>query len=582
VLGHRPLAGAARDVTPPGFDVRTEVHEYGGGGYFVGDECVFFSSVADGRLHRQKLGGEPVPVTPQPASPGALRYADGIVVPGSELVVCVCESRSYGGVRNELVAFPGDGSSAPWPLVSGHDFVSFPCADPAGTRLAWTSWELPGMPFHGTELWVADLTPDGRLRQQVHVAGGREESIFQPQWSPDGELHFVSDRTGWWNLYRVRGGRQEPVLPFPGEFGWPQWFCSLSSYAFLDDGRIACLVNLGSEQRLGVIDPERGELELQELGFDAVSYPHLRAHGSRVVFIGASAAKAPAVLSWDAAGSGGVEVLAGGEVLVDPAHVAWPEPVQFASREGAVGRATLYRPTHPGVVGPPGERPPLVVLAHGGPTDQTAAGLRLDVQLLTSRGLAVLDVDYAGSTGYGRPYADRLRGNWGVSDVQDCIDAALHVVARGEADGERLAIVGGSAGGYIVLAALAFHDVFAAGVSLYGIADVETFAEGTHKFESGYCDWLVGSFAEAPALYVRRSPASAAAAITAPLLLLHGLEDTVVPPDQSMSLVQALAQSRAECEYLFLPGEGHGFRHAANVERAYGRMLEFLVRTLTG
>ena len=577
VLVRRGLTSAAEDVTPNGFDVRSGVHEYGGGAYLLDGPVVFFSNHADGRLYRQPHGARPTAITPASTAPGSERFADGVVVPGDEATIWVRERHTAQGVDNQLVAVRSDGSSAPRPLVVDQDFVSFPCVNSDATRLAWTSWRLPGMPFHGTDLWVAELRPDGSLGDPEHIAGGPNESIFQPRWSPTGELYFVTDRNGWWNLYRQRGRAIEAVVPLTAELGWPQWFCSLSSYDFLDDGRIACLTNWGSQQRLGLIDPKHAVLEEPDLPFTSVCYPHLRAHGTRVVFVAASPVEAPAVISWEAT-NGQYEILARSAEPVDISLISLPRPFTFRSRDGSQGRATHYPPTNPHVEAPEGEAPPLVVLAHGGPTDQAPQGLRLDIQFLTSRGIAVLDVDYAGSTGYGRAHADRLRGRWGEADVNDCVDAALQLAAQGGADRRRMAIAGGSAGGYVTLCALAFAEVFAAGVSLYGIADVDTFAAETHKFESGYVDWLVEPATSRSTLRRQRSPVFSANLIDAPLLMLQGLDDHVVPPSQSEEMAEALKRSGHHCLYIAVPGEGHGFRRAENLERAHATLLEFVLR----
>jgi dipeptidyl aminopeptidase/acylaminoacyl peptidase len=475
--------------------------------------------------------------------------------------------------------FAADGSVAPHALVSDRDFVAFPCVSPGGSRIAWTAWDLPSMPFTSTELWTAELRVDGTLGSPQRVAGGSDESIFQPSWSPAGELYYVSDRNGWWNLFRLRDGRHEAVSPMAAEQGWPQWFCSLASYAFLSTGQIACLVNRGAEQRLVLVDPESGALDEPDIPVTACGLPSLRAHGSRVVFVGASDTDAPAVISWDAV-SRQYEVLQRSVEPIAADRISRGRAIEFATRDGSVGKATFYPPVNPDVVPPDDELPPVVVLAHGGPTDQAARGLRLDVQVYTSRGIAVLAVDYGGSTGYGRAYADRLRGRWGVVDAEDCVAAALHLAALGDVDQARMLIAGGSAGGYIVLCALAFHDTFIGGISSYGISDLEMWASGTHKFESGYTNWLVGPIEDAAEMYRQRSPLQHAEQITSPLLLLQGLDDHVVPPDQAEEIVAALHATGTYYQYLALAGEGHGFRAAANIESAWDAQLAFVARVL--
>ncbi len=581
VLLYQPLGGTAREVVN-GVDVGTEVHEYGGGGYFLDGSTVYFSNRVDGRLYRYADGVDraPRPISPLPEFPRALRYADGIAIPGGEWVVCVRETHAAESVWHELVVLAAGSGAEPRALVSDHDFVSSPCVSPDGTQLAWMTWDHPSMPFHATDLWLADLSDDGSVGAPAHVAGGSEESIFQPQWSPEGELYYVSDRTGWWNLYRLREGRHDAVCPLAAEVGWPQWWCSLSSYAFLADGTLACLVNWGSRQELAVIDPEAGTLRQVSLPFTAVARPQLRAHGTRVVFVGASTIEAPTLVAWDPSRDT-YDVLARSvEPLPGVGWISRPSSISLARPGGGVVRASYFPPTNPDFEAADGELPPLVVLAHGGPTDQAAQGARLEIQFLTTRGLGVLDVDYGGSTGFGRADADRLRGRWGVIDTEDCVAATLHLVEKGRVDARRIAIVGGSAGGYIVLCALVDHDVFAAGVCLYGIAELETFAAETHAFESGYVDWLVGPLPEAADVYRNRSPARHASRVSSPLLLLQGLDDRVVPPSQSEAMAAALDAAGRPVQYESFPGEGHGFKRSAAIGRSYEVLLRFLGESL--
>ena len=342
VLLYQPLGGTAREVVN-GVDVGTEVHEYGGGGYFLDGSTVYFSNRVDGRLYRYADGVDraPRPISPLPEFPRALRYADGIAIPGGEWVVCVRESHAAEPVRHELVVLAAGGEAEPRALVSDHDFVSSPCVSPDGTQLAWMTWDHPSMPFHATDLWLADLSDDGSIGAPAHVAGGSEESIFQPQWSPEGELYYVSDRTGWWNLYRLREGRHDAACPLAAEVGWPQWWCSLSSYAFLTDGTLACLVNWGSRQELAVIDPEAGTLRQVSLPFTAVARPQLRAHGTRVVFVGASTIEAPTLVAWDPSRDT-YEVLArSGEPLPGVGWISRPSSISLARPgEASCGRAT--------------------------------------------------------------------------------------------------------------------------------------------------------------------------------------------------------------------------------------------------
>jgi dipeptidyl aminopeptidase/acylaminoacyl peptidase len=458
--------------------------------------------------------------------------------------------------------------------ASGHDFFSSPTFSPDGGRLAWMTWDHPQLPFTGTDLWVADF--DGsRLGEPRHVAGGLEESIFQPQWS-DGTLHFVSDRSGWWNLYRERGGEVEAVAPIDAELGWMQWQFGLSSYVFLPDGRIACILNRGARQPLTFIAD--GGYEEASVPFDAVSYPFLRGHGSRLVWIAASATEPPSLLLFDAE-SGKLDVLARSvEDPIDPRYVSVAEPIEFPTDDGVTGYGFFYPPANPDFNAPPDERPPLVVSVHGGPTSQHVAAVEPSLQYLTSRGLAVLDVNYGGSTGYGRAYSERLKHRWGIVDTADSIAAARYLVERGDVDGDRIAITGGSAGGYTTLYALTFEDFFATGASFFGVTDLIDFNSSTHKFESHYDRWLIGPYPEEAETYKARSPAIAADGLNVPVLLLQGLDDKVVPPSQAEIMVEALRRNHVPFAYVAFEGEGHGFRKAENIRRSLEAMFYFFAR----
>jgi dipeptidyl aminopeptidase/acylaminoacyl peptidase len=579
VVRRRGASGDAVDAIPTGFNARTRVHEYGGGSYLVDGETIFFSNFEDQRLYRQEPGEDPTPITPAPASPAALRYADARLSADRRLIVCVRESHERDEVANELVAVPVDGSAAPWALASGHDFYSFPRISPDGRTLAWTSWDHPRMPWDGTELWVADLSAEGKLGEPELVAGGTKESIFQPQWSPDGRLHFVSDRSGWWNLYRRDGGSDEPLAPMEAEFGVPQWQFGASTYDFLPDGRIACAYQAGGE-RLGILHPGTGVVEDIESTHLPVGLPRLRSAGTRLTFVGANPTEAPAVVSLDLE-HGSLEVIARStEREIDSRYISVPRALEFPTENGLSAHAFLYSPANRDFEAPTGERPPLVVVSHGGPTGQAEPALDLEIQFWTSRGFAVVDVDYGGSTGYGRAYRERLRGAWGVVDTADCLNAARHLASEGEVDRERLAIRGGSAGGYTTLCALAFHDLFAAGASYYGVADAELLARHTHKFESRYLDGLIGPYPEAAALYRARSPIHAADRISCPVILFQGLEDEIVPPSQAEEMVAALEKSNVPYAYLAFEGEQHGFRRAETIRRTLEGELYFYSRIL--
>ena len=581
VLVRRAPDGGRADVTPAGFNVRTRVHEYGGAAYLVHEGTVFFSNFEDQRVYRQDPGREPRPITPEPAIAAGDRYADGRVTPDGQLIVCVRE-RHFEDTEaaNEIVSLPLDGSTEPRVIVSGSDFYSNPRPSLDGTQLAWLSWDHPRMPWDGCELWMADLLPDGSVSGAERLAGGPEESIFQPEWSPEGVLHFVSDRTGWWNLYAARPGRIEALAPIDAEFGWPMWVFGMSTYGFLPDGRIVCAYTEGGQDRLGVVAPGRAGLSPVSTPYNAIGA--VRAAQGGALLVAGSPAEATAVVMVDI-NSGKTEVLRRStETRVDPGCVSAPQPIEFPTERGLTAHALYYPPANAGFRGMDGEKPPLLVMSHGGPTGATSGSFDLSTQFWTSRGFAVADVNYGGSTGYGREYRERLRGEWGVVDVEDCVNAARHLVAQGKADGERLAIRGGSAGGYTTLCALTFTDAFAAGASYFGIADAETMAQDTHKFESRYLDGLIGPYPEAKALYRERSPVDYTDRLSCPVILFQGLEDKIVPPSQAEAMVEAMRAKGLPFAYLAYEGEQHGFRRAENIRRSleaelyfYGRVFGF-------
>ena len=571
------------DLVPEGFNARTRVHEYGGGAYLVTDEALFFSNFADQRLYRRDPGdGRPRPITPEPPDPAGHRYADASPTPDGRRLVCVRERHQDGRVDNELVWVPADGDGPPVVLAAGRDFYATPRVSPDGRQLAWLEWDHPDMPWDGTELKLATLAGDGLAGDPVTVAGGPEESVFQPAWSPDGVLHLVCDASGWWNLYRVGAdGVLDALAPAAEEFGHPQWVFGLSTYAFLPRGRIACIHGRGPVQRLGILEPG-GVLNDLELPFTSFYPPQLRALGDRLVCIAGGPTRAAAVVVVDPS-TGGIQVLRSSEDReLDPGFLTVPEPIEFPTAGGRTAHALYYPPANPDAKGPEGERPPLVVASHGGPTAGVSSGLHLGYQFFTSRGIAVVDVDYGGSTGYGRAYRRRLDGQWGVVDVDDCVAAARYLAGRGDVDPARLAIRGGSAGGYTTLCALTFRDDFAAGASYYGVADVAALARDTHKFESRYLDRLIGPWPQAEELYRERSPIHFTDRLSCPVILLQGLEDEVVPPAQAEMMAAALDAKAIPYAYLPFPGEQHGFRQAAHIRRAleaelyfYGRVFGF-------
>jgi dipeptidyl aminopeptidase/acylaminoacyl peptidase len=566
VIVRRRADGHTEDLTPPGFNVRSRVHEYGGGAFTVHQGSVFFVNDADQRLWRQDPGADPVPLTPA----GISRYADLELDRRRARLLCVREEHDGGEPRNTLVSIPFAGGE-PQTLASGADFYASPRLDPDGTHLAYLSWSHPRMPWQGTELWLAALDPQGHPAAPEKIAGGAGESIFQPAFSPSGGLYFVSDRTGWWNLYRAPG---QPLWPVEAELGLPQWVFGLSTYGWVDERTIACAVQQAGTWRLVLLEGEDRtpvDLPLTEIAY-------LQTAPGRAVFVGGSPT-APAAL-W------GLSVEPGSPATpsrlyqpagpaLDEATLSRPEPVAFPTAGGAIAHGLFYPPHNPGCAGPPGERPPLIVISHGGPTAAASSGLNLGLQFWTSRGFAVLDVNYRGSTGYGRAYREALDGAWGVADVEDCAAGARDLVARERVDGARLAIRGGSAGGYTTLAALAFTGVFRAGASYYGVSDLEALARDTHKFESRYLDSLIGPYPERAELYRQRSPINHADRLSCPVIFFQGLEDKVVPPDQARRMVAALQSKGVPVEYVTFPNEQHGFRRAESIARALEAELAF-------
>lgn len=570
--------GSPADAIPSGFNARTRAHEYGGGAYFAHQDTIFFSNFKDQRLYRQDKGRPPRPVTPEPQSPGSLRYADGRVAPDGRLIVAVRERHETGREAiNEIVAMPADGSSQPRTILCGYDFYSFPRISPDGKQLAWTCWRHPQMPWDGTELWRGDLSPDGVISNQRRVAGSSTESIFQPEWAADGSLYFVSDRTGWWNLYAERSRKIVPILETNAEIGVPQWMFGYSRYAFLSDGRLACIVNKNGFEELVLLDTRSGNREKLAVPYSV--FGSLRSDGAdQLFFAAASETKAAEVASFDVR-QRKIKVLRRSlSASINPEYLSEPEPIEFRTSNELTAFALFYRPKNKDFVAPQGERPPLLVISHGGPTSATTSALRLAVQYWTSRGFGVVDVNYGGSTGYGRAYRERLKGQWGIVDVDDCINAARYLEQHGDIDGKRLAIRGGSAGGYTTLCALVFHNVFAAGASYYGVADLETLAQDTHKFESRYEDSMVGPYPQAAELYRQRSPVHFADRLSCPVILLQGLEDKVVPPSQAEIMIAALRAKRLPFAYVAFPTEGHGFREAANIQRSIEAELYFYAR----
>ncbi len=571
VIARRTPEGRTSDITPSSFNARTRVHEYGGGAFAVSEGTVYFSNFSDQRLYRQDPRGEPTPITPEKE----FRYADAVIDRRRGRLICVREDHTVSGREavNTLLSLDLEGRDEGRVLVSGNDFYSSPRLGPDGSRLAWLTWNHPHMPWDGTELWVGEMESDGSLGASELVAGGVDESIFQPEWSPDGVLHFVSDRTGWWNLYRWVDGRIEPLCEKEAEFGYPQWVFALSQYAFESAGRIICAYADEGVWHLASLDTALGSLESIETSYTEIW--SVEAARGRAVFAAGSPNEPPSIVELHLA-TGQLEVLhRSSDVALDEGYLSRPEAIEFPTEHGLMAHALFYAPQSPDYIAPAGEKPPLLVISHGGPTGSTWTTLRLEIQYWTSRGVAVLDVNYGGSTRYGRAYRERLKGQWGVVDVDDCVNGALYLVERGEVDSQRLAIRGGSAGGYTTLCALTFRDVFSAGASYYGVSDLEALAEETHKFESRYLDSMIGPYPERRDLYQERSPINFTERLSCPVIFFQGLEDQVVPPNQAELMVKALGAKGVQVAYVPFEGEQHGFRRAENIKRALDAELYF-------
>lgn len=571
VVMRRTPDGRTSDMTPSPFNARTRVHEYGGGAFVVADGTVYFSNFADQRLYRQDANSEPRPITPE----AELRYAGGVIDRRRGRMICVREDHTVPGREavSTLVSLDLEDGEGGQVLISGNDFYSSPRLSPDGSRLAWLTWNHPNMPWDGTELWVAELKPDGSLGRSERVPDGVDESIFQPEWSPDGILHFVSDRTGWWNLYRWGHGQVEPLCEMEAEFGVPQWIFGRSTYAFESANCIICTYTQQGTWCLASFDTATHKIELIEIPYSEIW--SLRAAPGRVVFGAGSPTEPASIVELDLT-TRRLQVLhRSSDIAIDAGYLSIPQAIEFPTEHGLTAHAFYYALQNRDYIAPPSEPPPLLVISHGGPTSSTWITLRLDIQYWTSRGIAVLDVNYGGSTGYGRAYRQRLNGQWGVVDLDDCVNGARYLVERGEVDADRLAITGGSAGGYTTLCALTFRDVFKAGASYYGISDLEALAKETHKFESRYLDRLIGLYPERRDLYRERSPMNFVERLSCPVIFLQGLEDKVVPPKQAEMMVEALRTKRLPVAYIAFEGEQHGFRRAENIKRALDAELYF-------
>lgn len=561
--------GVIREVTPADINVRTTVHEYGGGAWWVELGVLWFVNYKDQRLYELRDGEQAQVLSAEPLSPRSLRYADMRPTLNGHWLISVCERHQGPGKepQNLLVAVARDGSQRQIDLASGADFYGSVCLSPDGQQIAWVQWSHPSMPWDNTQLMIATLECDEleiRLTNIEHVAGGQDESIIQPLFSPDGTLHFLSDRDDWWQLYAV--GRENPVCQVDGEIGYPPWVHGLARYGFDEKGKVtAAFFKNGVDHLPG--NPTQ------------TAFSSIRLSGSKLSFVSASWHQETSVTY------NGEQVRAPRDSGLDAAYMPAPEIIRFPtgnSQQLDWAHALFFKPANPRYAADTDEKPPLIVLAHGGPTSAARSQLSLAQRFWTSRGFAVVDVNYRGSSGYGRQYRKKLEGQWGVADVEDCVAVARYLSDRGDVDDQRLIIRGGSAGGFTVLSALAMHDVFTAGASLYGVADLEALANDTHKFESRYLDSLIGRWPEESHLYAQRSPINHLDGFSSPMIVLQGSEDAIVPPNQSRLIVDALDKKGIPVAYLEFDGEQHGFRKAETIIKAtlselafYGQVFGF-------
>ncbi len=568
-------AGGVRELTPEGFSVRTRVHEYGGAAYVVVGETLYFSNFTDQRLYAQAFGAAPVALTP-----AGYRYADAVAAPGGGLI-CVREDHTDpADVRNAIVRLSGEAGEPGQVLFGDSDFVAYPRISADGRRLAWMAWDHPNMPWDDTRLYVADLGPDGLGKVEL-VAGGGAESAMEPQWGADGALYFMSDRTGFWNLHVRRGGETRALLAKDAEFAGPLWGLGQSNYAVMAGGRIAATYGDAQGDHLVVIDPAADHVREIAVAFSVFGALHALDERT-VAMAAASGLQTGAVVTVDIETGASSVIRRPSPAAIEHRHISLAQPIAFPSAGGLEVHALYYPPANSDFTAPAGERPPLIVQVHGGPTGQASSSLSLANQFWTSRGFAIVDVDYGGSAGYGRAYRQRLNGQWGVVDVQDVVAAVRFLADQGLADPDRIAVHGGSAGGFTVLAALSQSDVFKAGASFYGVADLGALARDTHKFESRYLDNLVGPYPEAKAVYDARSPLNHLDGFASPLIIFQGSEDPIVPPNQAHMILDALRKRQQPVAYLEFAGESHGFRRAETLIAAkeaelyfYGRVFGF-------
>ena len=563
--------GERTDVTPETFNIRSRVHEYGGGAFTVVNKTIYFSNYLDNQIYQQETGALPVAIT----SGSNRRYADFVIDEKQNRLICVVEDHSninQNEPKNSLMSLNlADGKIQD--IAFGNDFYASPCLSRDGSHLAWLTWNHPNMPWENTELWVGTLNEDGTIDQPKQIAGGHNESIFQPKWSPDHKLYYVSDRNGWWNLYYLQNGKTKPLFNMEAEFGLPQWVFGMSTYGFASAEKLICTYTQNGVWYLANVQTDTQKLE--KIKTDYTSIESVQVNAQIAVFIGGSPSQFPSVVKLDLNTQFPYIIRSSCNIELQPEYLSTSQTIKFPTANGLRSYAFFYPPKNDCQIAPKSELPPLIVISHGGPTSATSNTLNLNLQYWTSRGFAVLDVNYGGSTGYGRTYRERLNNQWGIVDVEDCINGAKFLVDQRQVDSNRIAIKGGSAGGYTTLCALTYHDFFKAGISYYGIGNLETLVTDTHKFESRYLDGLIGKYPEKMEVYRDRSPIHATDLLNCPIIIFQGLDDKVVPPNQAEAMVRALKSKNIPVAYVPFDGEGHGFRKSKNIKRALDAELFF-------
>ncbi len=561
-----------KEISPAKSDVRTRAHEYGGGAFVCDNNSCYYVNNSDQQVYEILENGKSRQVTHHLE----YRFADIILDQSRRLLYAVGENHSDSkNIKNCLTSITLD-EGVMQIIAEGHDFYSNPQLSPDASQILFLTWDHPNMPWDATQLHLARLNDDGNLGGSEIIAGGQNESVFQPLWDPDGSIYFVSDRNDWWNIYRYSNAQSSCVLEMQAEFGLPQWVFGMSTYTVLNSGDLMATFSDLSGSHLIRIDVSQSTFTEIETPFSHID--QVRGTKKLVAFLGYTDSQPGEIVYMDLEFESSITVRLAAQIDINESYISKAQHISFESAPDQLTHAWYYPPKNPVYEAPIKELPPLIVLSHGGPTGHSSGAFNLAIQYWTSRGFAMVDVNYSGSTGYGRSYRERLKGNWGVCDVQDCVAAANFLADDGHVDRDRLIIKGGSAGGYTTLAALTFMDVFKAGASYYGVSDLTLLALESHKFESRYLDSLVGPYPEEQQLYYDRSPLNFADQLNCPVIFMQGLEDPVVPPNQAESMVAALEKNGIPVAYLPFEGESHGFRQSTTLIKAIESEYYFYTR----